>query len=151
MAYFRLRKHVGEHKRDKIIRAQAGLDAAANVENGAALITHDLIGPPPRDFDPLAHELDAITYAQAMTNAVEENRAQRLDLGRRIAQHPSIIFTALIGALLVFADWQANVFFFATIGIDTDQRPFIAAGLTALNVVIAAVGAAAIANKQEEA
>ena len=150
MAYFRLRKHHGEDKRDRLIREQASQDALAGMEHGADIIVGDIIGIPPREFDPIADELDAITYAHAMSAMVEENRSQRLDLGRRIAKHPSIIGTMLIGLLLMFADLQANVFFFATIGIDADQRPFIAGGLTALNVVIAAVGAAAIARKERE-
>jgi len=151
MAFLRFHVSGGDGWRRYKIKSTAGDHATAGLEPCEDLVVHDLIGPEVRHFDPLTDEQDQITYNDAISTRVEELREEHRSLSRDIAERASAITSIVIGGLLVFADFQANNLFFVTIGIPADQRPFIAAGLTALNVVIAAVGAALLAPEQQGA
>lgn len=144
MAFLTIRGTAGSAWRNHQIRRIATAHATAGLDASPDLVVHEHIGPEVRHFDALTDEQDNITYQDALSTRVEELREEHRGLSKQIAYQPSAIMSIGLLTLLAFADFQANIFFFANSGIPADQRPFIAGGLTALNIVIAAVGSALV-------
>jgi hypothetical protein len=128
---------------DWLTAAQAKEDAAQNINNVEWVITHHIGEVKP--FDPLTNEEDKITYRDADMTAIYDLRTKIARLQRQIANHPSVPLTILMAVLILFGEFQSNVFFFGKLGFSPMQRISVSIAMTAANLVITAIGAALLA------